>query len=84
MELGKKIYVADRKEWRKWIEENYDKEREVWLVYCNKKSGKPRIGYNEAVEEALAFGWIDSTVKKIDEFSTAQRFTPRNPKSGYS
>ena len=54
------------------------------MVYHNKKSGKDRISYNDAVEEALAFGWIDSTVKKLDENSSAQRFTPRNPKSGYS
>lgn len=76
--------ITDIKEWREWLERNCDKEREIWLVYCNKKSGKGRIGYNEAVEEALAVGWIDSTIKSIDEFSSAQRFTPRNPKSGYS
>ncbi|MGB2631560.1 MAG: YdeI/OmpD-associated family protein [Minisyncoccales bacterium] len=83
MEIGKTLCVTGREEWHEWLERNHDKEKEVWLVYNNKKSGR-RIGYNEAVEEALAFGWIDSTVKKIDEFSTAQRFTPRNPKSGYS
>ena len=84
MELGKKIYVADRNEWHEWLERNYNKEREVWVVYYNKKSGKPRIGYNDTVEEALSFGWIDSTVKKIDEEALAQRFTPRKPGSGYS
>lgn len=78
------LRLADRKEWRKWLEKNHDKEKAVWLAYCNKKSGKARIAYNDAVEEALAFGWIDSTVKKIDENCAAQRFTPRNPKSGYS
>jgi uncharacterized protein YdeI (YjbR/CyaY-like superfamily) len=64
--------------------ENYEKKKGVWLVYYNKKAGKGRIVYNDAVEEALSFGWIDSTVKKIDENSSAQRFSPRNPKSGYS
>ncbi len=84
MEINKILRITDRKEWRKWLENNHDKEKAVWLMYCNKKSGKARIAYNDAVEEALAFGWIDSTVKNIDEDSSAQRFTPRNPKSGYS
>ncbi|MFZ3099719.1 MAG: YdeI/OmpD-associated family protein [Minisyncoccales bacterium] len=84
MEMNKVLRLTGQKEWRKWLEMNHGKEKAVWLVYYNKKSGKARIAYNDAVEEALAFGWIDSTVKKLDEFSTAQRFTPRNPKSGYS
>ncbi|MCU0653022.1 MAG: YdeI/OmpD-associated family protein [Candidatus Pacebacteria bacterium] len=84
MKIGEILNITNREDWRKWLEKNHDKEKEVWLVYHNKKSGRGRIGYNEAVEEALAFGWIDSTVKKLDENSTAQRFTPRNPKSGYS
>ena len=80
----KTIYVTDRNAWRTWLEENYDKEKEVWLIFPKKASGKPRIPYNDAVEEALCFGWIDSRVKRIDENSYAQRFTPRNPKSTYS
>lgn len=84
MEIGKKLYVDSRGKWRKWLEGNYDREKEIWLAYHNKKSGKARVAYNDAVEEALCFGWIDSTVKKIDENSSAQRFTPRNLKSGYS
>ncbi|HOI97153.1 MAG TPA: YdeI/OmpD-associated family protein [Candidatus Pacearchaeota archaeon] len=82
--MNKVLRLTDQKEWRKWLEMNHGKEKAVWLVYYNKKSGKARIAYNDAVEEALAFGWIDSTVKKLDENSSAQRFTPRNPKSGYS
>ena len=84
MEIGKTLRITSREEWKGWLAKNYDKEKEVWLVYHNKKSGRGRIGYNEAVEEALSFGWIDSTVKKLDEKSFAQRFTPRNPKSSYS
>jgi len=80
----KSLYVANRKEWRAWLESNFDKEKDIWLVYPNKSSGKPRIPYNDAVEEALCFGWIDSTVKSIDKDSSAQRFSPRNPRSGYS
>jgi uncharacterized protein YdeI (YjbR/CyaY-like superfamily) len=80
----KTLYVAERNAWRAWLAENYDKEKEVWLIFPKKASGKPRIPYNDAVEEALCFGWIDSRVKRIDENSYAQRFSPRNPKSKYS
>jgi len=53
-------------------------------VYYKKHTGEPRIPYNDAVEEALCFGWIDSTVKSVDEDRYAQRFSLRNPKSPYS
>jgi uncharacterized protein YdeI (YjbR/CyaY-like superfamily) len=81
MEIGEKLYVTNRDDWRKWLESNYDKAPEIWMVYYNKKSGKPRIPYDEAVEEALCFGWIDSIVKKIDDDCAAQRFSPRRKKS---
>jgi uncharacterized protein YdeI (YjbR/CyaY-like superfamily) len=84
MNIGKTVYFSDRKKWREWLSENYDKEKEIWLIYPKKASGKPRILYNDAVEEALSFGWIDSTAKRIDENNYAQRFTPRNPKTPYS
>ncbi len=64
-------------------EELQDRKRNLAGVF-KKASGKLRIEYNDAVEEALCFGWIDSNVKKIDEESHAQRFSPRKPKSGYS
>ncbi len=80
----KTLYVSSRKEWRKWLESNFDKEKSIWLIYPHKNSGKPRIVYNDAVEEALCFGWIDSTIKTYDENSSMQRFTPRNPKSSFS
>jgi len=81
MKLGKTLYVNNRKDWRLWLAKNHDKEKEVWLIYYRKSSGKPRIPYNDAVEEALCYGWIDSTVKNIDNERFAQRFTPRRPKS---
>ena len=84
MDIGETLFVFDRKPWRKWLEANFDTAREIWLVYPNKASGEPRILYNDAVEEALCFGWIDSIIKKLDDLHAAQRFTPRNPKSGYS
>ena len=78
------LYVTNGREWRDWLQRHYKSEKEVWLVYCKKHTGKPRISYNDAVEEGLRFGWIDSTVKSIDEDRYAQRFSLRNPKSPYS
>ena len=84
MDIGETLYVSDRKPWRAWLEANFDTAKEIWLVYPNKASGEPRILYNDAVEEALCFGWIDSIIKKLDSLRAVQRFTPRNPRSGYS
>jgi len=84
MDIGKTLYVTDRKDWRRWLAENHDKEKEIWLVYYRKETGKPRIPYIDAVEEALSFGWIDSTVKKIDSERFAQRFSRRNKGSSLS
>lgn len=77
MKLGKTLYVATRKEWRAWLARHHKTEPEIWLVYYRKASGKPRIPYNDAVEEALCYGWIDSNLKPIDENSYAQRYSPR-------
>jgi uncharacterized protein YdeI (YjbR/CyaY-like superfamily) len=84
MKLGKTLYVKDRKIWRSWLAKNHRKEKEIWLVYPRKSSGKQRIPYNDAVEEALCFGWIDSTTKGIDGRKFAQRFSPRRPTSQLS
>lgn len=84
MEITKTLHVTNRKDWRNWLKENYKTEKDIWLVYFRKATGKPRIEYNDAVEEALCFGWIDSIVKKLDEDSTVQRFSPRKPKAKYS
>jgi uncharacterized protein YdeI (YjbR/CyaY-like superfamily) len=84
VEITKTLYVTNRDDWRAWLEEHHASEPEIWLVYYRKESGKPRISYNDAVEEALCFGWIDSTNKAIDEERLAQRFSPRNPRSAFS
>ncbi len=81
---GKLLHVANRTQWRSWLRKNYKTRREIWLVYYKKHTGKPRLSYNAAVEEALCFGWIDSTVRSIDGSRFAQRFSVRNPKSRYS
>ncbi len=78
------LYVSDRKKWRAWLRKNYKTATEIWLVYYKKGTGKPRIEYNDAVEEALCFGWIDSTVRTIDGERFAQRFSPRKSNSKYS
>ncbi|MEJ2103297.1 MAG: YdeI/OmpD-associated family protein [Ignavibacteriaceae bacterium] len=84
MQVTKTLYIKERKEWRDWLKKNHKTEKAIWLVYYNKSSGRPRIPYNHAVEEALCFGWIDSTVKKIDKDSHVQRFTPRKKRSQLS
>jgi len=80
----KPLYVATRGEWRSWLETNFEKEKDIWLFFPHKATGKPVLLYNDAVEEALCFGWIDSTVKSYDGTGKIQRFSRRNPKSGYS
>lgn len=84
MQISKTLYVTRRDEWRRWLEKHFKKERDIWLVFYRKETGKPRIPYNDAVEEALCFGWIDSNVKRLDDERYAQRFSPRRPGTGYS
>ncbi|MEP6603968.1 MAG: YdeI/OmpD-associated family protein [Spartobacteria bacterium] len=81
MELGKTLYVTDRKQWRAWLKANHATAKEIWLIYYKKHTAKPRIPYDDAVEEALCYGWIDSTVMRMDEERTAQRYSPRRPRS---
>ncbi|HJP65693.1 MAG TPA: YdeI/OmpD-associated family protein [Actinomycetota bacterium] len=78
------LHLTSRDAWRAWLERHYRTESEAWLVYHRKGSGKPRIPYNDAVEEALCFGWIDSTYRGVDDRRYAQRFTPRRRGSPYS
>ncbi|KAG4103872.1 hypothetical protein H8356DRAFT_1641868 [Neocallimastix lanati (nom. inval.)] len=78
------FYTSDRKKWRRWLSKNFEKKKEIWFVFPLKKSGEEILPYNDAVEEALCFGWIDSTIKYIDPLHRAQRFTPRRIGSSYS
>ncbi len=77
-------YFTARQEWRAWLENNFETKDEIWLEYPLKKTGKARILYNDAVEEALCFGWIDSTVKALNEETTIQRFCKRRKNSSFS
>jgi uncharacterized protein YdeI (YjbR/CyaY-like superfamily) len=79
----KTLYISERAEWRAWLEENHAREREVWLIYYKKHTDRPRIPYDDAVEEALCFGWIDSTVRRLDNDRYLQKFTPRKSKSNW-
>jgi uncharacterized protein YdeI (YjbR/CyaY-like superfamily) len=84
MEITTTFYAEDRNAWRQWLAENHKTATEIWLVSYKKHTGKPNVSYNDAVEEALCFGWIDGINKRLDEDRTAQRYTPRRPKSNWS
>lgn len=84
MEITETLYAATREEWRSWLEANHDKKTEIWLIYYKAGSGKPRIPYKDAVEEALCFGWIDGIVKQIDAEKYTQRYSPRKPDGNWS
>jgi len=84
MEIKNTLYVTDRKNWRQWLVKNHKSQKEIWLIYYRKETGKPRISYDDAVLEALCYGWIDSIIKKIDEERFTQRFSPRKLSSELS
>ncbi|MGA0559739.1 YdeI/OmpD-associated family protein [Larkinella sp. VNQ87] len=78
------FYAQNRQDWRNWLDQNHDTEKAVWLIMYRKTSEKPGVYYDEAVEEALCFGWIDSVANKRDEESFYLYFARRNPKSNWS
>ena len=87
MELHNDIrtfHAKTRKEWRKWLEKNSQTEKSVWLIIYHKASDTKSVYYDEAVEEAICFGWIDSIAHKRDEESKYQFFAQRKPKSNWS
>jgi uncharacterized protein YdeI (YjbR/CyaY-like superfamily) len=78
------INCKNRKELRKWLEKNHTQTETVWLILHKKNSTTGTLTYNDAVEEALCFGWIDSKPNKIDEETYKLLYSPRKPKSGWS
>ncbi len=80
----KTYHPKTRKQWRQWLEKNHLTSSGVWFTYFKKETGKPRVSYDEAVEEALCFGWIDSLPRRLDDERTMLKFTPRKPKSVWS
>lgn len=77
----KTLKVKTRQEWREWLAGHHEYVTEVWLVYSKVKPG---VGYEETVEEALCFGWVDSLIRRIDDRQYARKFTPRKPDSRWS
>jgi uncharacterized protein YdeI (YjbR/CyaY-like superfamily) len=84
MEIDKAILFPSSTEWRRWLEEYHDKEKEAWLVHYKKGSGKDSLSYDDAVEEALCFGWIDGRLKSIDNEKFILRYSPRKKNSVWS
>ena len=80
----KTIEFKDREAWRAWLAENHARETEIWLVYYRKVTGISSIAYEDSLDEALCFGWIDSLIKKIDDQRYARKFTPRKDDSKWS
>jgi uncharacterized protein YdeI (YjbR/CyaY-like superfamily) len=80
----KTLHVIERAEWRAWLQANGGREKEVWLVFYKRHTGRKRLEYDDAVEEAVCFGWIDSIVRRLDEEKYAQKFTPRKRNSNWS
>lgn len=78
------FYTSERSEWRKYLADHFENTEEVWFVFPTLGSGEKALSYNDAVEEALCFGWIDSTNRRLDEGHCIRRFTPRKKGSAYS
>lgn len=85
--LSKTLKTLDartRQEWRRWLAEHHDSESKVWLVFHKRDTGRASIAYDDAVDEALCFGWIDSLITRLDDARYARKFTPRKPDSKWS
>lgn len=84
MKTPRRLNFANREEWCSWLKSNHDAEKEVYMIFYKKHTGKPNIPYDDAVEEALCFGWIDSIIRRIDDEQFERKFTPRKGKSRWS
>ena len=79
-----RVQPAGRAEWRAWLEANHRASGGVWLITWKRRAGEPTIGYEEAVEEALCFGWIDGVIRRVDDDRLMEWFAPRRPKSTWA
>jgi uncharacterized protein YdeI (YjbR/CyaY-like superfamily) len=84
MDLNKALRFKTSAAWRKWLQNNHDKETEAWLVIYKKGNNRTGLRYEEALEEALCFGWIDGKMKSIDKDTFILRYSPRNARSIWS
>ena len=78
------LFMKSIDEWRTWLNKNHDKANEIWLTFYKKHTGRECLSLSDSVDEAICFGWIDSTTKRIDEERYIHKFTPRKPKSIWS
>jgi uncharacterized protein YdeI (YjbR/CyaY-like superfamily) len=84
MKIKASLYVSTREDWHAWLEQYHQSESEVWLIYYKAHAGQPSIPYEDSVEEALCFGWIDSIIQKLDDDRYARKFTPRTNTANWS
>lgn len=84
IDIGNALLFKSRDEWRSWLEKNHVILEGVWLIHFKKSLGKKSLNHVDAVEEALCFGWIDSTLKKIDNERFILKYSPRKPRSIWS
>ena len=80
----KTLAVDSRREWRQWLAAHHDREGEIWLVFWKVGSGHPSLPFEDALDEAICFGWIDNLIRRLDEQRYARRFMPRRPKSHWT
>lgn len=80
----KQFYPKNREEWREWLRKNHEKESSVYVIKYKKHTGKPTVTSKEAIEEAICFGWIDTTINRLDDERYMQRFVKRNKNSRWS
>jgi uncharacterized protein YdeI (YjbR/CyaY-like superfamily) len=73
----KTLDVQTLEQWRSWLADHHDSESEVWLVFHKRHTGRPSIASQDALDEALCFGWVDSLIKRLDDARYARKFTPR-------
>ena len=78
------LFFSDRDQWRSWLERNHSSEKEVWLLFHKKRTGRPGLSLNEAVEEAICYGWIDSILRRLDDEKHMLRFSPRRKNSKWA
>jgi len=84
MKTGETLEVSSREEFRDWLARHHKDESEIWLIYYYKHTGEQRVSYNDSVEEAICFGWIDSQQNKMDEERFVRRFSRRRKGSHWS
>lgn len=82
--LPKTVYAKTREEWRDWLQKNHEKESKISLIRYKKHTGKPSPTHMDAMKEAISFGWIDTTIKRLDDERYIINFVKRNKNSKWS